>query len=110
MTKLQILYMSISLSISLSVYGHLTYLGFLHLVINMNSNATLFEPHLDNVFGPQVNGDSDTFDFTLLFEQSILTIGPSALLLLVFPLRIAHLYQKDIKVRPGLLLVLKLVF
>jgi len=39
------------------------------------------------------------FDFSLLFEQSILSIGPSAILLLVAPLRILQLSQSSYKVR-----------
>lgn len=35
-----------------------------------------------------------TFDFTLLFEDSILSILPSALLLLISPLRILQLWKK----------------
>ncbi|RDW69977.1 hypothetical protein BP5796_08374 [Coleophoma crateriformis] len=41
-------------------------------------------------FGPVANVQTcgkDTFDFTLVFEQSIMSIGPSAVLLLVAPLR-----------------------
>lgn len=58
----------------------------------------------DNAFGPFVHGCHGA-DFTLLFEQSILSIGPSALLLCVAPLRALKLRQKPIKVlrRHGLL-------
>jgi hypothetical protein len=57
----------------------------------MDSNSTCL-PSVDDMLGPQVNGCQQNFDFTVLFEQSILTIGPSALLLLVFPIRIGQLY------------------
>jgi len=50
-----------------------------------------------------------TFDFSLLFEQSILSITPSALLLLVVPLRIAQLAQNDHKVKNHFSHWLKLV-
>ncbi|KAH8594448.1 putative ABC multidrug transporter [Bisporella sp. PMI_857] len=39
------------------------------------------------------------FDFSLLFEQSIFSIIPSTILLLVAPLRILHLSQRSHKVR-----------
>ncbi|TEA15049.1 ABC transporter atnG [Colletotrichum sidae] len=59
----------------------------------------------DDYFGPQVNG---YFDFTVVFEQSILSILPTALLILLAPIRIAKLLHKDVRVRPGKLLWLKL--
>ncbi|KAI8265702.1 ABC transporter [Colletotrichum sp. SAR11_239] len=60
----------------------------------------------DNYFGPQVNG---YFDFTVLFEQSILSILPTALLIILAPVRITWLLRNDIRVRAGKLLWLKLV-
>lgn len=52
----------------------------------------------DNNFGPTVGpscrGD---FDFTLLFEQSFLSIVPSAILIILFPLRVRYLLREDIK-------------
>ncbi|PVH74356.1 ABC transporter-like protein [Cadophora sp. DSE1049] len=58
-------------------------------------NSTAF----DNNFGPflQVPG-KETFDFTLLFEETILSIGPSALLLLFIPPRIFCLWKSPRKV------------
>ncbi|KAM3068089.1 hypothetical protein ACMFMF_009454 [Clarireedia jacksonii] len=67
----------------------------------------------DNSFGPQVkNRDAHCrggFDFTLFFEETIFSIGPSSLLLLVIPCRIACLYGKRVKVLPNSLFVWKLV-
>ncbi|KAI8311183.1 ABC transporter [Colletotrichum sp. SAR11_59] len=60
----------------------------------------------DDYFGPQVNG---YFDFTVLFEQSIFSILPTALLILLAPVRITWLLRNDIRVRAGKLLWLKLV-
>ncbi|KAJ0362676.1 hypothetical protein COL154_006121 [Colletotrichum chrysophilum] len=60
----------------------------------------------DNYFGPQVNG---YFDFTVLFEQSILSILPTALLIILAPVRITWLRRNDIRVRAGKLLWLKLI-
>jgi len=45
----------------------------------------------DNAFGPQHEG---SFDFTLLFEQSFLSIAPSALLLTLVPWRIFVLRRR----------------
>lgn len=42
-------------------------------------------------FGPQVDPSVTPFDFTLFFQESILTIGPAALLLLIVPWRIRYL-------------------
>lgn len=42
-------------------------------------------PSADNAFGPLVDRLCRTFDFTLLFEQSILSISPDALFLLLAP-------------------------
>lgn len=53
----------------------------------------------DNVFGPAVHGCRSDFDFTLLFEQSILQIAPCALLLLSLPWRTAYLTRQTIKTR-----------
>jgi ATP-binding cassette, subfamily C (CFTR/MRP), member 1 len=76
----------------------------------MNSSNLLYDPGVDDVFGPQVHGVRAGFDFTLLFEQSIMSIGPSALLLIMFPLRAVQLYRQGVKVKPGKQLRLKLVW
>lgn len=57
-------------------------------------------------FGPQIDG---YFDFTVLFDQSILSILPTALLILLAPVRIARLFHDDARVRSGKMLMLKLV-
>ncbi|KAF4918158.1 ABC transporter atnG [Colletotrichum viniferum] len=49
-------------------------------------------------FGPAASVCSDRFDFTLLFEQSLLNIGPSAALLLALPLRLPQLLRQRRKV------------
>lgn len=51
----------------------------------------------DNTFGPVVHRCRSDFDFTLLFEQSVLTIGPAALLLLFAPPRLAKLLKSSKK-------------
>lgn len=64
----------------------------------------------DNEFGPffRVPG-AVTFDFTLLFEDTILSILPSCLLLLTAPLRIVQLWRTSRKVRFSALRTIKLV-
>ena len=60
-------------------------------------------------FGPVNNDCYDGFDLTLLFEETILAIGPLSLVLLVLPFRLHALSKADPKVRFGLLHTLKLV-
>lgn len=57
-------------------------------------------------FGPRLDG---YFDFTLLFEQSVLSIVPSVLLLLAVPWKISRLYSKPAVAKSGWLLRAKLV-
>lgn len=50
----------------------------------------------DRNFGPIVQGSCrDGFDFTLFFEQAVLTIAPISLLLLLAPLRICWLHKSN---------------
>jgi ATP-binding cassette subfamily C (CFTR/MRP) protein 1 len=51
-------------------------------------------PISDNAFGPQY---CDNFDFTLVFEQSVLQITPCALLLLALPFRASQLRRQEAK-------------
>jgi len=60
----------------------------------------------DDTFGPPVGC---RFDFTLLFEESILFIGPSVLFLILSGLRIWQLRKERRKVRHATLQVLKVV-
>ena len=60
----------------------------------------------DDVFGPQLRG---TFDFTLVFEQTILSIVPSALFIATAIPRFHLLSRRPIEARSGVLLWLKLV-
>ena len=66
-------------------------------------------PTADDVFGPVVSGCRQNFDFTLLFEQGILTLVPAALLLLVAPIRLLQLYKASVKTRPASVGQVKLV-
>jgi ATP-binding cassette, subfamily C (CFTR/MRP), member 1 len=52
----------------------------------------------DNVFGPQVSASVRSFDFTLLFEDCILSLVPSLLLILVAAPRFLYLYGTRRKV------------
>jgi hypothetical protein len=66
---------------------------------------------LDDSFGPTVKVQScrDGFDFTLLFEESIFTILPAALLLCAVPLRFWSIYRRPDAVKGSLLRIFKLV-
>ncbi|KAL2076084.1 hypothetical protein VTL71DRAFT_1027 [Oculimacula yallundae] len=52
----------------------------------------------DNLFGPRVHNCHDSFDFTLLFEQSIFGVVPSAILLLTFCWKLPLLRKDESKV------------
>ncbi|CZR62077.1 related to multidrug resistance protein [Phialocephala subalpina] len=71
----------------------------------MYSNSSTLDS-LDS-FGPTVPGE---FDFTLLFQDTILSIAPSVLLLLALPLRIWALRGKPRKVARSHLYENKLLF
>ncbi|KAI9148264.1 ABC multidrug transporter B [Paramyrothecium foliicola] len=60
----------------------------------------------DRHFGPHHPG---LFDFTILFEQSILSLLPTLLFILLASWRISILHRRQQCVRPGALLWLKLV-
>ncbi|OBT96290.1 hypothetical protein VE01_05823 [Pseudogymnoascus verrucosus] len=84
-----------------------TYSGFAHLQ-SRAVNSTVYAG--DNSFGPffELPG-SATFDFTLLFEETILSILPSAVLLLLIPPRILQLWKTPHKVISSYLLTTKIV-
>jgi ATP-binding cassette, subfamily C (CFTR/MRP), member 1 len=60
----------------------------------------------DNDFGPQRAG---VFDFTILFEQSILSLLPTGLFILFVPLRLYVLWNNERVTRSGPLLWAKMV-
>ena len=64
---------------------------------------------IDNSFGPYAQGCRGGLDFTLLFEETILSILPLSILILVAPFRIFYLLRKQTKVLRSHLLPLKLV-
>ncbi|KAF2488718.1 putative multidrug resistance protein [Lophium mytilinum] len=69
---------------------------------NLTDVASFCTAHADNVFGPVVSPVCrHGFDFTLLFEQSILSIGPSSIFLLLVPLRLFWLYRSKTTARPS---------
>ena len=65
---------------------------------------------VDDTFGPWAGYCRGGFDFTLLFEESILSLLPLVVLLGVVPLRILYLFRKTVKADGGLLLLSKLVW
>ena len=58
-------------------------------------------PSGDNKFGPAVAECLRSFDFTLLFEESILSILPCTLLLLLFLVRLFYLSRRRVRVVTG---------
>ncbi|KAF4343098.1 multidrug resistance-associated 1 [Fusarium beomiforme] len=65
----------------------------------MKSSESLCTSSVDASFGPFVGPDCrDGFDFTLVFEQSILVLLPAALLLILGPIRILRLRNIPVKV------------
>ncbi|RBA17039.1 hypothetical protein FPRO05_01763 [Fusarium proliferatum] len=75
----------------------------------MNSSENLCTPSLDASFGPFVGPECrDGFDFTLVFEQSILVLSPAALLLILAPVRLFRLRNVPVKVSGHRLRTVKL--
>jgi len=62
--------------------------------------------HSRDGFGPAA---SERFDFTPLFEETILSIAPSAILLLLSPLRLWILRKQQLKVAKSFMYEQKLV-
>ncbi|KAI8655282.1 hypothetical protein NCS57_01276500 [Fusarium keratoplasticum] len=59
----------------------------------------------DTNFGPHHSG---LFDFTILFEQSILSLLPTCVFILLVPLRVSILWKYERVTKPGILLWSKL--
>jgi ATP-binding cassette, subfamily C (CFTR/MRP), member 1 len=64
---------------------------------------------LDNNFGPSVNSCRRAFDFTLLFEQSILSILPSSLFILLAVCQAIYTRKNPKVVNGSVFLSVKLV-
>ena len=64
---------------------------------------------IDDSLGPYALNCRGGFDFTLVFEEAILTILPFAILLFVTPLRVLYLHTERSKVVQSRLLLFKLV-
>lgn len=65
-----------------------------------------FDPESDRAFGPQFK---DKFDFTLQFEHTILAIFPATLFVAAVPIFFFFYHNAPNVVRPGQLLLVKLV-
>nr|RBQ93412.1 hypothetical protein FVER53263_06312 [Fusarium verticillioides] len=75
----------------------------------MNSSENLCTSSVDASFGPFVGPECrDGFDFTLVFEQSILVLSPAALLLMLDPVRLFRLRNAPVKVAGHRLRTVKL--
>ncbi|POR34539.1 Multidrug resistance-associated protein 1 [Tolypocladium paradoxum] len=74
--------------------------------VPLQQHAPSFCP--DDTFGPWAgHGCRGGFDFTLLFEESILTIPLQCLLLVALPIRVLQLLKSDVQVRFSLQLPIK---
>ena len=98
---------------STSLQGPCVRAAFSVSLVTDNITAAMARPasckQVDDTFGPYAGNCRGGFDFTLLFEDSILSILPLALLLLVAPFRISYLFRRAIKVDPSSWLASKLV-
>ena len=72
----------------------------------INATATKTLPGNDNSFGPQYG---NSFDFTLLFDHSMFTIVPTALLITACPLYIYFRRRDPLQVERGRLFWAKMV-
>lgn len=63
----------------------------------------------DNQFGPRVNIECRSFDFTLLFEDAFFTVLPAAIFLLLLPPRLQFLRSSPVKLTSYRLAIYKLV-
>jgi len=78
--------------------------------LNMFNTSTTCRVHDDDNFGPFVASSCrQGYDFTLLFEQSILTILPSTIYFLASLPRIRYLWAEKVKLLPNPARVWKLV-
>lgn len=75
----------------------------------MASNDILCASVEDRTFGPWAQQCRGAFDFTLLFEESILTLVPLCIMILLAPFRIAYLFKKKRKVEDTPLVHMKIV-
>lgn len=63
----------------------------------------------DRCFGPRVNPLCRSFDFTLLFEDTLFTIVPASLFIAAAAVRLSVLARTSVKVTSSSLAVSKLV-
>lgn len=65
--------------------------------------------HVEDTFGPVVKGCGSNFDFTLLFEETILCILPLCVAICLAVFRITRLWTKPVIFKGCFILPLKLV-
>lgn len=75
----------------------------------LSSSVQTIMECLDDTFGPYAKNCRGDFDFTLLFEETILSILPICLLIVIVPFRVIYLARREIKVNRSFWLLLKLV-
>ncbi|KAK3360588.1 ABC transporter [Lasiosphaeria hispida] len=75
----------------------------------MAHNSSSFCVAVDDSLGPHANSCRGGFDFTLLFEETILTILPLSLFSLIIPARSWYLSRRERKTKQSRLAAVKLV-
>ena len=75
----------------------------------LNGNRTNCPNGADEAFGPLIKEPCRSFDFTLKFEQTVLSLLPSTLFLLLAMFRLYILRRAGVKVSSSYLSVLKAV-
>ena len=72
-------------------------------------NVPMACEEIDNTFGPYAGSCRGGFDFTLLFQEAILSILPLGIFVIVAALRIHYLWGKSNKVGASVVVYLKTV-
>nr|QIW91876.1 TRT [Phialomyces arenicola] len=73
----------------------------------METTLKQCEIQVEDVFGPQVSGCYENFDFTLLFEESVLYLAPLLVTSFLVSLRLWQMRSKEKLVRWSVLWILK---
>lgn len=78
--------------------------------MEFNTSGALSEC-MNNAFGPVVLRANcrSGFDFTLMFEETVLSIVPSTILLILVPFRLFRLYKSSTKVVHNIASYMKIV-
>lgn len=73
------------------------------------ASDNICQPGSDSQFGPRIDIDCRPFDFTLVFEDAVFHVLPSAVFLLLIPYRLYSLGRTPVKLATYRLALWKLV-